>query len=491
MNREWFQWALAAFLASFASLASGQLSSQLGMFDYLPQRVVANPALAPEGRINVGLPFLSNVYFEGSSNWLRHDQYLRADANGVGRVDYATLLNDIGEEAFTGYGTSLELVHVGFKLGEGYVHARVTERVQGAIGLPRDMLALGVYGNVGPNGFSNSTADLSQFRVDFTHFREYAIGYSRPFMEKKLRVGATAKLLYGLETVRTAESSLQLRTDPLTYDLTTSGSLLVNTAGLGLGEKEQDIREDVGRYLFGLGNRGLGIDVGASYEPIERLRLEFSANDFGFINWRTDVANYGTTSADFAYRGVDFTDFIFLEGSDFDNALEDELDGIADEAQEAYNFEGSYNNFRTGLFGYFRYAASYDVLKNKVLKGSVWASMMHSVGHSNLPTRLTVGYNQLIWRHIQIGAHYTRQHGDGGFLGGGISLNAGPAQIFVMVENFNIARFSRYTIVDSDGNRDRIVLPTNPSDLRVHLGINLTFGRPLKDDDGKSVPLIR
>lgn len=461
------------------------------MFDYLPQRVIANPALEPEGRINVGIPFLSNVYFEGSSNWLRHDRYLQVDANGVGSVDYATLLNDIGDEAFTGYGTSLELIHVGFKLGEGYVHVRVAERVQGAIALPRDMLALGLYGNVGPNGFSNSTADLSRFRVDFTHFREYAVGYSRPFLDEKLRVGATAKLLYGLETVRTAESSLQLRTHPHTYDLTTTGSLLINTAGVGLGEEDEDIREDVGRYLFGLGNRGLGIDVGATYNPIERLQLEFSANDFGFINWRTDVANYGTTNANFAYRGIDFTDFIFLNGSDFDEALENELDNIVDEAQGAYNFEGSHNHFRTGLFGYFRYAASYEVFKNKKLKGSAWTSLMHSVGHRNLPTRLTIGYNQRIWRHIQVGAHYSRQQGDGGFLGGGISLNAGPVQIYAMVENFNMARFSRYSVIEEDGSRNSFIVPRNPSDLRVHFGINLTFGRPLKDEDGKSVPLIR
>jgi len=476
-NRNWITALLAFFCFGITDL-SAQFSGQIGEYDFLPQRVTANPALRPAGKVNVGIPALSNIYVEQSNNWFRPTSYLAPDAQGSVTIDNAAILGDIGDEAFTGFGFSTELFHVGLRFGDHYLHARVSERVQGAIGLPRDLLALGIYGNVGANGFSNHTADLTGLRMDFMHFREYAVGYSYNLNEK-LTVGVTAKYLYGMEAVRTAESSLQFRTDPETYALSTTGELLINTSGLGLGEGEEDIREDVRNYLFGLQNTGIAGDFGVVYRPIEKLQLEFSGLDFGFISWREDVANYGTESAEFAYNGVNFTDFVFETGDAFEDGFDNEIDRIADEAEEAYNFESTQRSFRSAMFGLFRYAASYQLYQTDATAGRVWANYMHGVGHQNLPSRLAVGYSQRLGKILQAGVHYSRQADDGGFLGGGLTLNAGPLQLFAMVENLNIARFNRFTFIDENDpeKETSVVLPRNSADVRFHFGLNLTFGR--------------
>jgi hypothetical protein len=472
--------------------ASGQISAQMGEFDHVPQRVWANPALRPSGKINFGMPFLSQIYFEQSNNWFRPNEYIAVDDQGTGSVDYKRLLDDLDNEAFTGFGSTIELFHFGIRLGdEHYFHARIAERTQGGIGLPRDLFALALYGNAGSNGFENNTADLTNLRVDMMHFREYAIGYNYKFSDK-LSLGLTAKYLYGMESIETEASSLKLYTDPLSYRLQSSGSLMLNTSGLGLGEAGRDIRSDVGNYLFGLKNRGLALDAGVVYHPIEKLRLECSLHDFGFISWREDVANYGTDDATFAYDGIDFTDFIFATGTEFDDALQNEIDAIADGAETAYNFDGTYKSYRTALFGYMRYAASYELFEKKRSTGRAWANVMHAVGHRNLPTRFSIGYNQQISKVLQLGLHYSKQAEDVGFIGGGISINGGIFQIYAMLENAQVARLSRYTMSDGgSGDSSRsVLLPQNPSDVRFHFGINLTINREEEKARG-SAPLRR
>lgn len=491
MNRLLRSFSVLFLAVAVSGEVSAQFSGQIGVYDFLPQRVNANPALRPAGKVNVGIPFISNIYFEQSNNWIRPSNFLSADASGVVTIDNATVLGGIDREAFTGFGSSAELFHVGIRSGKHYFHARVSERFQGASALPRDMIALGLYGNVGDNGFSDHTADLSDFRIDLMHFREYALGYSYAFGDK-LTAGITLKYLYGMEAVRTAESSLQLRTDPLTYELSTTGSLLINTSGVGLGEEEEDIRDDISRYLFGLNNTGVAGDIGLVYQPLEKLTVEFSALDFGFISWREDVANYGTSEAEFAYDGVDFSDFVFETGDAFEDGLQDEIDRIADRAEEAYNFEATNRAFRSSMFGMFRYAASYGLYETDKTSGRVWANYMHAVGHRNLPGRLAVGYSQRLWKFLQGGVHYSRQRGDGGFIGAGLTANAGPFQIFAMVENLDFLRLSRYTFVDENDPDDResLILPRNPSDIRIHFGINLTFGRKADAEEPAGEPML-
>ncbi len=485
-----FIWCVAVMVC--VSTLKAQFSGQLGEFDHLPQRVYANPALQPTGKVNIGFPGLSNMYFEQSNNWLRPDRYLSVNGQGTATFDQQRLLGDIGTELFNGFGSTLELVHVGVKFGKNYMHFRMAERVQGAFALPRDMLALGVYGNVGDNGFDDHTANLGGLRVDAMHYREYALGYSRTFGENKIGVGLTAKYLYGMEAVHTAQSSLRLRTDPITYALQSSGALLIHTSGLGQGEGGEDVRADVIDYLTKLPNRGFGFDAGAWYKPVNGLTLEFSALDFGVIRWRSDVASFGTTSADFAYNGIDITEFVFLTGNEFDAAFNEEIDRIADEAREVYGIETTHQSFNTSLFGLFRYGASYDLYDLGPFKGKVWANAMHALGHSNLPNRVAVGYNQQLWKVLQVGLHYSRQQGDGGFLGGGITLNGGPFQLYAMVENARIAQWSRYTFVDSeDDSRTQVVVPRHSADLRVHLGINFTFGRSADQGRTRSSSLFK
>lgn len=470
--------------------ADAQQSGQVGAFDFLPQSVYANPALRPAGRINIGIPGLSQLHFNHGNNWFMADKYLDQDASGNIRLDADKILGNIDDYAYVGQSLGIELIHFGFKFGKHYIHARAAERIQVGIDIPKDIFNLAAYGNVGSHAFKNNTADLSGLAVNGIHFREYVVGYNYE-LNDKWTFGVAAKYLYGMETIHTEKSTLKLRTDPLTYDMHTSGGFQINTAGL-VNKDGKGIHDDMRNYMLGLKNTGFGADFGVTYRPLERLQVEFSANDIGFIKWKNNVGNFGTNNADFAYRGIDLTEFIFLEGSHFNDSFNDRIDTLIADLKNVYQFEQSENTFTTSLNGYFRYAASYDLLQIKNFEGKGWASIYHGVGNSQTPFSFSVGYNQKLWKVLQADVHFTKSSNFAGNVGFGMSVNAGPFQIYCLVENLNLVNYTRINIVDKDDpdHQSSVVYFSNPQDVRFNVGMNLTFGREGQNAD-RGAPMKR
>lgn len=464
-------------LISSATLYSQQ-SGQVGAFDFLPQSVYANPALRPAARVNIGIPGLSQIHFGHGNNWFKPSEQLVPDANGKVVLNAENILKGIDESAYTSQSVGIELIHLGFRFGKHYVHARASERIQGSLTIPKDVFYLGVYGNAGNHNFENNTVDLSDLSIDAIHFREYGIGYNYQLNEK-WSFGLTAKYLYGMERIHTEKSSLSMRTDPFTYNMQTSGGFILNTSGIYSGEDVDDIRSDIQSYLLGLKNTGFGADFGVVYRPIKKLQLEFSAIDIGFIKWKSNLATYGTDDATFAYNGIDLTEFIFMEGSDFSDAMQNKLDTLLDDLETTYNFDRSEKEFTTTLNGYLRYAGSYEVLSHEKFRGKAWLSLSHGILDSEAPITISIGYNQKLWKVIQADVHLVKRTHYSPAIGAGLSLNAGPFQIYVLAENIHFANYSKITLVEKGNPENETTLPYfhNPEDVRLNLGMNFTFGR--------------
>ncbi len=456
-----------------------QHSGQLGAFDMLPQSIYANPALRPAGKLNVGIPALSGVYVGHHNNWYNPNAYMTTDEQGVATLSGEAILSQIDDFAETSQGVGVELLHVGFKLKEKhYIHVRATERAQASIKIPRDVFALAVYGNTGNNTLDNNTADFSELNLDGIHYREYTLGYSFSPNEK-WTFGIAAKYLYGMERIQTETSNLKIYTDPLTFQMTSSGTFAVNTAGVygAMDEDSEAIHSDMKTYVSGLKNHGFGADLGLVYHPTEKLQLEFSANDFGMIKWKSDVANYTTGNGEFAYNGISLTDFIFATDSEFDDALENELDSLLSDLEDRYEFEKTEEEFTTNINGYLRYAASWELLKTQKMRGKVWANAMHGVFESQTPFSFAVGYNHTFWRNIQLGLHYSKRSNATGSFGGGIALSSGPAVIYFMAENMRFANMTQVNVVDDQtGEREASIMYfSNPNDIRINFGVNISI----------------
>jgi hypothetical protein len=473
----------------FSAQGYAQMSGQIGQFDLVPQRIYANPAFQPKAKFNIAFPALGNVYVQHGNNWIQPQDYVEGD-NSV--LSPQSILAAIDDEATTSFSTGIELFHAGLRFGKHYLHIRAAERVQTRLNLPVDIFNLAVYGNVGSYQFEDNTANFSNLALDAIHFREYAAGFNTQITDK-INVGVTAKYLYGMEVIQTEKSSLKLRTDPNTYELTTSGQFQVNTSGINSLVSDNGESPTAEEYLLKKKNTGFAFDLGGTYEVIDGLRLQISAHDIGFIRWKDDIANYQTDDASFAFDGVDLTEFLFQEDADFSDEFQDEADSLLNELEETFGFNKTEGDFKTGLNGFMRYGAAYTVFENEKFTGTGWCNVTHGIGESLIDFQVSLGYNQALWNSIQAGVHMTKS-GDLPFtLGGGLSLNAGFFQVYAMVENFNVAPLAEVTIISEDNPSDRstVILPSSAADLRVHFGINFTFNRDFGSNQGSGRAMMK
>lgn len=458
----------------FTAKLHAQMSGQIGQFDLVPQRIYANPAFQPQSKINVAFPALGNIYVQHGNNWIDPEKYVDG---GSSVLSPESILSAIKDEAILAQRQGVELLHVGVRFDKNYIHLRATERLEARLSIPADIFRLAVYGNVGAYQFEDNTANFSNLAFDAIHFREYAVGFNRAFTDK-LTAGVTVKYLYGMEVIQTENSSLKLRTDPDTYELTSSGQFELNTAGINSLVSDED-NVDIQEYLLQKQNTGFAFDLGGTYRPIDKLQVQISAHDIGFIRWKDDVKNYATDDATFAFDGVDLTDFIFEEDLDFNDEFQNEADSLLEELEDTFNFRETEESFRTGLNGFMRYGASYTLLESEKSKGTAWCNIVHGLGKSMTQFQASLGYNHLFWNSIQVGMHLTKTKDLPLTLGGGLSLNAGFFQFYALVENFNLAPLAEVTLIDEDDPSDRtkVFLPASPLDLRVHFGVNFTFNR--------------
>lgn len=476
---------LAIFGLCFAAALTSHAQPGLGLghYQFVPQRVMANPAYRPLAKVNVGFPALSSLHFDHHNNWLRPDVAFGETTNGRSLFDAETFLNHIGDEAVTSQALSLNLFHLGLGFGDHYVHLSVTERIGMRLALPADLFYLAAYGNAGSHAFDQHTADFSGLSLNAIHYREYALGYSLKLGDA-WSVGATVKYLYGMENVDTKTSTLKLRTDPNTYALSTSGAMVVRTAGLNTEETNED--ETWKTYGFGRKNKGAAIDVGAVFRPFEKLSVSLSIHDLGWIRWQHDVANYGTEDASFLHDGFDVGDYLFAEDGSFSDSLDAQAEAFVNDLEDQYNVDKTTDPYTDALHGYVRYGARYDLWQHKKLGGSATLDVVHGLGDGMVPFRATLGYQQQVGRVLELGVHLGKRSGAKPGLGGGLALNAGFFQLYAMADNIRAARLIEVNHVTDDGASDTYTLPKNSDDIRFTLGINLTFGRKSEPESHRS-----
>ena len=482
---------IASAIGCIVSASYAQVGTSIGFFENLPQRVYANPALAPNANWNIGVPALSGTYLEHGNNWFNPDEILSIDQNGSATLNAESILNEIDETANIGQSLYNEIIHVGFYLGKSrknYIHFRAAERTSFMLSIPRDLLKLGVYGNARTELFENSTADFSDLNLSLNHYREYAIGFGREINEW-LRAGITAKYLYGMENIETEIDNFSLRTNPQTYDLSTNGRMDLRTSGLyGLIEDDAVSNfEDIPNYIYGLNNNGFGLDLGVTGVFFQDLEIQVSALDIGWIKWRSDVASYSVDDASYLYTGVDLTGILFDE-ENFDENLEAELDSIADDLEELFLPDRETDSYTTTLEGRMRYAAAYDFENLIGLKGSVWASFSHSLKNGLSRNVLGLGYTHRFGNWSEVTLNLNGRNMESFSMGAGFAANAGPIQLYVLLNNLFSTQYTQIVIEDDNGGSSNIFYPSDPRNIRANFGLNVLLGRKKKAME--STPMI-
>jgi outer membrane protein W len=368
-------------------------------------------------------------------------------------------------------GTSL--FSLGFRTEVGFFSLDVTTRIDGSLYIPGDLARLVVEGTN-----DGQTYDLDGIGADLSGFEDISIGWSGS-LGKKVQIGVRGKILLGIGNLSTTQSKLSVTTSEEVWSI--QSQMLFN-ASLGFAEVVYDedgmiedivIDEDLqnldafslARQAFNKNNLGAGIDLGINYQPGERWLLSASLLDLGMVHWKDNV-HTGSYELDYDYTSVDVDPFEFInDDASIDSYADSTLTALADTLLGGLNLapgQAYSSRLNTKLYlgasWYvtpninFGLLSRTDFLRNAVVE-QVTASANFSTGRV---LNFTLSYSY-------INSYFKN-------LGAGISLNAGPFNVYVV----------------SDNALNAVFWPQEARSANLWFGMNLVFGYRDKED----LPLI-
>jgi hypothetical protein len=412
----------------------------------VPQRMYDNPAFRPsDSAIFIGLPVLSSQYLSLSNSGFKYSDLIKHDpTNDSLYADVNNMLSKLAKQNYISFDYHVDILSFGFPVEKNYFSFSVTEKIDFRLSYSQAFMNFIWNGN---GAYLGQAINLSP-GIDFTHYRDYGLGWSREISDK-LTIGIKLNYLYGMENVSTVNPDVSIYTDPNNFDITAQSSLLINTAGVNSNSFDNF---NIGNYLFKKNNNGASIDFGVSYKPNDRLTFSASVVDLGFITWNNGVTNYESNNpgASFTYQGINLNDII--DNSSFQ--LGNELQTIGDSVEKIFKIDTLHHSYSTMLATQMYLSANYNITK----KSNVALLFYGQLFDNTIYPGVTLSYNQQLGRWLTASASYSIYNRSYNNIGLGLSLNAGAFQFYIVSDNAL-----------------GILYPQNTQNLMIHFGFNLTF----------------
>ncbi|MBL7850271.1 MAG: hypothetical protein JNN04_05165 [Cyclobacteriaceae bacterium] len=435
-------------LAVTTSLA--QTEGTLYFMNSLPQVVEANPALVPRYKTAIGLPGISSFGGVYSNNGFTADQFI-TKVNGVSAIDLTGWTQSLAEKNYVNVAGFADLFRVGLRVNpKWYVMASSTVKQYSSAMIPKGLASAFVDGtSTLVNSYSNTSP-----QVEMLSYLQTALGASYQ-VNGRLTVGGRIKFLNGLANVTTERSSMIVEVDN-NYRMTLTGDALVKTAGIpASGSTDYQLGENLGN------NHGWGLDLGVSYNAVERLQLSAAINDVGFISWGNNIRSYSLdpSKAQYVFSGFDVNQLL----DDNSGYLRQQLDSLEAKFKMTETPSGSYT---TSLPSRYYLAARYELVP-KLWVGTLFFGEGF---RDRFAAGMTASLNKDFGNWLSASFTYTVSNRSYNNIGAGLSFNLSPVQFYILGDNLLMAPA---TLVAGDSFNDYL---NNSQLLTVRAGLNLVFG---------------
>lgn len=442
---------LLALQSSFA-----QQDLTLYNMEMIPQRMYQNPALKPYAKVNIGLPIISSEYFNFANSGFKYTHLIRRRPDDSLYVDMNNMISKLGKKNYILASVQPDLLSFGFVLKKkNYVSFNITEKVNFLFKYPKSFIEFLWKGN---GEMLDQEVPLN-FRVNFSHYREHGIGFSREWNDK-LRLGAKLKYLYGMSNVWTKKADFDLTTESTGYAVTTHANLQLMTSGMDTSSEFSG-----NTYLRGKKNRGLGLDLGGVYQFKDKISFSGSIVDLGFIRWKSYVNNLESRNSEgeFIFQGLPVDQLIGNDTLTIDDLIAD----LADSASDALAIDTTHRAYSTWLPTKIYLSGNYEVTS----KSNAGVLFYTQIYDRSIHPGLALSYNQRVGRWFSASVSWSAYNRSFTNVGLGLSMNAGPVQFYFVSDNILAPMF-----------------PESTKNAHLHFGLNLTFGRPSGDKDKDGIP---
>jgi hypothetical protein len=408
---------ITSIILLFSITIFGQ-SLQLATMSEVGQINLTNPANMATKRFYIGFSPFPRVgtSLGGSQLYQVNGSYL------PGFID----LDGVAEENFVSASVSLPF-SMAFKFKKWGFNAHSKSMFNSQIGFNKDFLGFATQGNA---AYIGETLNLDP-KFDITMYQEFGIGVSREIL-KIFNVGIRGKYLIGLANVNTVDGNLSLETAPEFYQLRAKADYTIQLAGIptlnNLGDFtvvdsffNEIAANPLNSFSKATQNRGFAFDMGATMNIGKMLHVGVSILDIGQIKWKENASEYKVTG-DFQFEGIDATGF--LTGDDVANII-DTLDKFVTLTSSPTTYSTSINPkiYMTARLKFGKEFYLNGVLRNEFTSQGV-------------QTGLGVGCQKNFGKILSVGAMYSIRNSSFSNLGANMSLKLGPAQVFILSDNF-------------------------------------------------------
>lgn len=468
---------ICIMLFSFSTLIA-QNDFTLYHMSNIQQSAYLNPANTSNYNVNIAAPIpgLSGIYFN-FGNTLFTPNILFKEEGGSYVFQEEDFVKSLSKRAFVTTALDIDLISFSFRVKNMFFGLNVTERVNSRFSIPKNLMLLSLEGNAGfekeDYSFADGEIDLSGLGVDMNHFREYGVLFKYEINEK-LAVATRIKYLYGMENITTKKSTAYLHTDPVSYDLTTGGELQIRSSGV-YGYMDtldgDNMSNGVSKYLFGLKNHGFGMDLGVNYQLTDDLNLSASMKDFGFIRWKSDVANLDMEDSKFVFEGLNMNPLLASPDSMRSDEFQKQTDSLADRLEEEFNLQDNDQAYTSFLTTRLYFGAAYRLFKKEKAAGVLGGLVQLEVFRNKVRPSFTLSYNQHVGQWLTASVSYTMTNKDFTNLGFGLQLG-GPVQFYVIADNVLAGVTTSITNDEGDGLG---AYPSFSRNVHFRMGLNIAI----------------
>jgi len=461
--------------------ASGAYSQQVNTMYFMenvPVRNYLNPAFQPLSNFYLGFPVVGFSQYSIGNNSLSLKDFAYNDANGKpiwflnknGNKD--NFYNALKSTTLIQTNFQINILDFGFRTGKAYWSFSLTEKSEGQIGIPKEMLKLFLYGT--PDMNNVNSYDFSSLGADMTLYTEAGLGYSKKVNER-WTYGLKFKLLLGTANVSGSNSHLKLNAGIDEWNLVGNGSMNysspINLNGNSFQDFDPSTDLSIDQWLKPSGLGG-GIDLGTVYKPTKHITLSAAVTDLGFIRWNKNLKKIGYT-VDYKFKGVDN---VTLDNIDNSNRADSIFTAFKNSVHDTITNNTAYTSYTTPKINV---GIEYAFLNNKVSLGLLSRTMIHNkVAYEELTGSLNL--RPLSW--FNLSGSYSILNGRASNIGAGLGLRTGFIHWFASADYVPV----KYATVSFDKSSTvKVPVPYNTKGMNFAFGLNFVFGnRKDADKDG-------
>lgn len=441
------KYCLYLFLFFSLTPSFGQQNSTLFFMHSTPQANFVNPAVQNDCNWILGLPVLSSIHFNYGNSAFSVNQLFQKQSGNTYTFNGNELIPKLGKVNFLTTEFHTNLFYLGFWVKKSFLTISINEKVDLFATYPHDLFAIGWQGNT---QFEGQNANLGKTGIFLNYRREYAFGMARK-LNSKVTWGVRGKLLFGKLNTSTSKSSINLYTEPLTYNLDFTNQWQLNTSlplqitkNVNGNFDSATATGSATDLLLNRKNIGLAFDLGFIKIQDEKVTISGSILDLGAIYWNSNLNTFHQ-EGNYSYRGP------LADTINVGNYFSDLIDGIKNQ----FGIKVDQKSYIALLSPMVYLGATYTIKKD-LNAGFLLSSR---INRYRITSGATLSLNKTFSGKSSVSISYSYIYHDFKNLGAGIKLGKSPVQFYAVSDN--ILGF---------------IKPLDTRNLNLRFGLQINFG---------------